>query len=440
MHKPLLIHSIRQLVTPTGRTARRGAAMNTLVIIEDAAVMVEQGIISAVGDSATMRATLHTAQAFAAEHPSAANAAVVEVEEFDASGCVATPGFVDSHTHLVFAGSRDHEFAMRAEGKTYQEIAAAGGGILSTMHATRAASREELTALALNRLDALLRLGTTTVEIKSGYGLDAASEDKLLRVIQDVRAQHPLTIVPTFLGAHAFAPEFRHTPEDRERYVSLIINDMLPRIYDEALAEFCDVFCEQGYFTLDQSERILRAAQELGLGLKLHADQLSAFGAVELGVRLGAISVDHLECTTTAGIEALKASSTIATALPGASLFLNHHYPPARAMIDAGCAVALATDFNPGSSMMYSMPLMMSLACTQMRMTTAEALTAATLNGAAALGLAHERGSLEPGKRADILLFRVPNYRYISYHVAENHLAHVIKDGKHLRNAELLRA
>jgi imidazolonepropionase len=434
MHKPLLIHSIRQLATPKGHAALRGEAMNALVTIENAAVMVEQGIITAVGDSATMLAKLRTAQAFATEHPSANNVAVVDVEELDASGCVATPGFVDSHTHLVFAGSREHEFAMRAEGKTYQEIANAGGGIISTMQATRAASHEELTALALARLDALIGLGTTTVEIKSGYGLDVASEHKLLHVIQELRTRHPLTIVPTFLGAHAFAPEFRHTPEDRERYVALIINEMLPYIRNNALAEFCDVFCEQGYFTLDQSERILRAAQGLGFGLKLHADQLSAFGALELGVRLGAVSLDHLECTTTTGIEALKTSATIATALPGASLFLNHPYPPARAMIDAGCAVALATDFNPGSSMMYSMPLMMSLACTQMRMTTAEALTAATLNGAAALGLAHERGSIERGKRADIVLFRVPDYRYISYHVAENHVAHVIKDGKRWSN------
>lgn len=407
----LLLYNIGSLATPRSENALRlsGVAMSNIYTEQNAAILVENGIITRIGASADLEKEVTVA------------------ERFDAKGKTALPGFVDSHTHTIFGGNRANEFAMRSAGKTYQEIAAAGGGILSTMNATRKASHEELYAIGKKRLDAMLRHGTTTVEIKSGYGLDTASELKILEVIQELARTHPMTIVPTFLGAHAFPPEYKN---DREGYVQLVCKEMLPAVKERNLAIFCDIFCEQNYFSPEQSERILRTAQELGFKLKLHADQLSASGASELGVRLGAVSVDHLECTTSEGVEIIAASETIATGLPGASLFLNHPYPPLRALIDAGGTVALATDFNPGSSVTFSMPMMMTLASTQMRMTPEEALTASTLNGAAALSLAHERGSLELGKQADILLCDIAHFYELSYHFGMNHIAHVIKHGK----------
>jgi imidazolonepropionase len=428
-----LIHNIGQLVTPRGTQAIRGRAMQELEVISHAAILVENGIITRIGNSDTLRHTaeigLKLVHDDSTTHENASTKSAVqklEVEFFDARGTVALPGFVDSHTHTVFAGNRAHEFALRAAGKTYQEIAASGGGILSTMNATRTASEQELIRLGAERLDAMARHGTTTVEIKSGYGLNTASELKILRVIEALRRMHAMTIVPTFLGAHAFPPEHRANPED---YITSIIHEMLPELAHQGLARFCDVFCEQKYFSVEDSRRILQAARKLGLGIKVHADQLSASGAVELAVELGAISADHLECTTACGVQALASSRTIATLLPGAAFFLHHSYPPARALIDAGCAVGLATDFNPGSSMTFSMPMMLTLASTQMQMSPEEAITAATLNGAAALGLAHERGSLEVGKCGDIVLYNVPDYRYIACHYAHNHVSHVFING-----------
>ena len=415
----LLLYNIGHLATPQsqqGTTVHRnkahrlsGASMGKIHTDNNVAILIENGIITRIGDSASLEREIRADK------------------RFDAKGMAALPGFVDSHTHTIFGGNRANEFAMRSAGKTYQDIAAAGGGILSTMNATRNATHEELVAIGRKRLDAMLRHGTTTVEIKSGYGLDIASELKILEVIHELAQTHPITIVPTFLGAHAFPPEFL---DKRDQYIDLVCQEMLPIVKERGLAVFCDIFCEQNYFSVEQSEHILNTARELGFALKLHADQLSASGASELGVRLGAVSVDHLECTTERGVRAIASSATIATALPGASLFLNHPYPPVRDIINAGAAVALATDFNPGSSMTFSIPMMMTLAATQMRMTPEEALTASTLNGAAALCLAHERGSLEVGKRADILLSEVSHFYEISYHFGMNHIAHVIKDGK----------
>jgi imidazolonepropionase len=408
----LLIHNIGLLATPETQGTKRlsGNAMSNIRTFSNAAIVVENGIITRIGESTDL---------FANVPPS--------TQILDAQGMTAVPGFVDSHTHTVFGGNRANEFAMRSAGKTYQEIAAAGGGIISTMTATRNASHEQLYAVAKKRLDAMLLHGTTTVEIKSGYGLDTASELKMLEVIQELQKTHPMTIVPTFLGAHAFPPEYK---ENRAKYVDIVCEEMLPAVKERSLAVFCDIFCEQNYFSLQDAERILQAAQNLGFPIKIHADQLSASGASQLGVRLGAVSVDHLECTTLEGASIIAASETIATALPGASLFLNHPYPPMRALIDAGGAVALATDFNPGSSMTFSMPMMMTLVATQMRMTPEEALTAATLNGAAALMLSHERGSLEVGKKADILLADVEHFYELSYHFGMNHIRHVVKNGK----------
>ncbi len=392
--------------------------MNQVHTQSQMAIVAENGIITRIGDSRVVFHEVRRDKHFAD---------VNELVILNAQGMTALPGFVDSHTHTVFGGNRANEFAMRSAGKTYQEIAAAGGGIISTMTATRNASHEELYIIAKKRLDTMLLHGTTTVEIKSGYGLNTASELKLLDVIAELAHTHPMTIVPTFLGAHAFPPEHR---ENRKKYIDIICEEMLPEVKARNLAVFCDIFCEQNYFSLEDSERILKTAQNMGFHIKLHADQLSASGASQLGVRLGAVSVDHLEMTSAEGVSFIAASDTIATALPGASFFLKHSYPPVRALIDKGATVALATDFNPGSSMTYSMQMMMTLACTQMRMTPEEALTAATLNGAAALMLSHERGSLEIGKKADILLCDVRSFTEVPYHFAENHVVKVIKNGK----------
>lgn len=404
----LFIKNIGQLVTVASHGARvkSGAQMRELHIHTNASLLIQNGLIAAVGGPELT--------------------APEDVDVIDAEGRVVLPGFVDSHTHTVFAGSRENEFAMRAEGKSYQQIAEAGGGILSTMKATREATKRDLYRLAERRLNDMLRHGTTTVEIKSGYGLSPEAEMKMLEVIGELKRDHYSTIVGTFLGAHAFPPEYK---DDKQGYLDRLCDYMLPYVAERKLATFVDVFCELGYFDCAMTERIILEAKRHGLIPKLHADQLNAMGAVELGARHNAISVDHLEKTNASGIAALKNSQSIATVLPGCSLFLNHPYAPARAMIDAGIPVAIATDFNPGSQMSYSLQMMMTLACTQMRMTPEEAITAVTLNGAAALGLSAEVGSIEVGKQADVVLYNVHDYRYIAYHYAVNHVWKVIKNG-----------
>lgn len=405
----LFVKNIGQLVTvgANGKSFKAGNEMRELNVLTNASLLIEGGIIQRIAPTNELFPTK-------------------EIDVLDAGNRVALPGFVDSHTHAVFAGSREDEFAMRAEGKSYQDIAASGGGILSTMNATRAATKKELLRSAERRLNEMMRLGTTTVEIKSGYGLTVDDEIKMLDVVQDLRRDHFVTVVPTFLGAHAFPPEFA---EDRNGYVDLLANRMLPYIAERQLATFCDVFCDEGYFDLHQTEQILLEAKRFGLIPKLHADQLAAIGGTELGVQLNAASIDHLEHLTPKGLEALKSSISIATVLPGASFFLNHPYAPARFIIEANIPLAIATDFNPGSSMSTSMPMMMTIACTQMHLTPEEAIAATTLNGAAALGLSHEIGSIEVGKQADIVLYDVPNYRHIPYHYGVNHVWKIIKNG-----------
>ena len=405
----LIITNIGQLVTVAARGERvkTGASMRELHIIENAAIKIENGLIVQIGKKDDIQFS-------------------DDIDVVDADGKVVLPGFVDSHTHTVFAGSRENEFAMRAEGKTYQEIAEAGGGILSTMNATRAATKKELKKLANKRLDAMLRSGTTTVEIKSGYGLSPESEMKILEAINELKDESYGTIAATFLGAHAFPPEFN---ENKQAYVDRICDYMIPHFAERKLATFVDVFCELGYFSIPQTEQILLSAKHHGLIPKLHADQLNAIGAAELGARLNAISVDHLENLTDEGISALQKSSTIATVLPGCSFFLNHPYAPARKLIDANIPVAIATDFNPGSQMCYSMQMMMTIACTHMSITPEEAITAATLNGAAALGLSDEVGSIELGKQGDVVLYDVKDYRTIPYHYGTNHVWKVVKNG-----------
>lgn len=383
--------------------------MSELGIIENAAVLIEDDRITWVGRMEDL--------------------SMGDIKEADVIDCMnktVMPGFVDSHTHLVFAGSREDEFAQRSSGATYHEITASGGGILNTVSQTRVASKKELKKRATKWLNAMLRHGTTTVEIKSGYGLTKDSEIKMLEVINELSTEEVMAIVPTFLGAHAVPPEFHNR---KDEYVELIIKEMLLYVAHRHLAEFCDVFCERGYFELADTEKILNKARELKFHLKLHAEELSPLGGAELAGKLGAISADHLEHVSDDGIKALSSSGVVATLLPGVSFFLNHQYAPARKMMDAGVSVALASDFNPGSCMSYSMPMMMTIACTHMKMSPEESITASTLNGAAALNRSHEVGSIEVGKKADVVVLDIPNYKFLPYHFGENHVYRTIKNG-----------
>ncbi len=349
-------------------------------------------------------------------------------KELDASDKVVTPGFIDSHTHLLFAGTREKEFELRIRGATYQEIAAQGGGIKSTVEKTRRASKEELIAAGKKNLNCMLSLGTTTAEAKTGYGLSTKDEIKMLEALQGLSREHPVEIVPTFLGAHEIPPEYAGKKED---YVRLVIEEMIPAVAEKKLAVFCDVFCEKGVFSLEESRRILEAAKRYGMLPKLHADELTPLGGAELAAELGAVSADHLLFISEKGMEAMAEKGVIATLLPGTAFFLfMGRYAPARQMIAKGVTVALATDFNPGSCMTESLPLITTLACTQMRMTPAEALLGVTLNAAKALRKDKEIGSLEPGKQADLVILDVPDYRHLSYHFGVNHVEKVIKKGR----------
>ncbi len=386
-----------QLVTLAGPASPRvGAAMRELAIIEDGGMLVRDGVIEKVGRSKEIESELPN-----------------DIEVVDASGRAVLPGFVDAHAHPVFGGNRVDEFELRAGGATYEEIAASGGGIRSTVRKTRAASEAELLALAQDRAQWFLRCGTTTVEAKSGYGLSLDEELKMLRVVRQLNATTALEFVPTFLGAHAVPEEFASAPE---QYVALVIHEMLPAVAEEGLAEYCDIFCERGYFDLADSERILRAAQELGLRLRMHVDQLTNSGGAFLAARLGAATADHLEQTNDAEIAALAEAAVQPVLLPASVYALGKtRYPKARAMIEAGLAVVLATDFNPGSSPTPSIPMVLSLAATQMKMTPAEGITAATINAAYSLGRGDKIGSLEGGKRADFVVWECEDYREIAY-------------------------
>lgn len=338
-------------------------------------------------------------------------------ETLDAGGGLVVPGLVDCHTHLAFGGWRADEFEQRLLGRSYLDIAAAGGGIARTMRLTRAASEAELVERSTAFLHEMLRLGVTTAECKSGYGLDRAHELALLRVYRTLAAAQPVRIVPTFLGAHVVPPEFR---DDRAGYLSLLIDDLLPQIARERLAAFCDVFVETSAFTVDEARRLLRAARSLGLGAKLHADQLSQGGGAELAAEVGAVSADHLECASEAGIVAMTRAGVVAVSLPLASLYLGQAPVPARRWIEAGAAVAVATDFNPGSAPSYHLPFALTLACTLQRMTPAEALKGATVIAARAVGLEGRIGSLEPGKAADFAVVDAPDVNHWLYHLRPN--------------------
>lgn len=408
----IIIKNAAQLVTSFwGQTGTGQEADSGLLLIEDAALAARGEKIVAVGKtSAVMDAV------------DASNAKVI-----DAAGQLVTPGFVDPHTHPVFAATRQDEFEMRIRGKTYREIAMAGGGIKSSVRKVREAGEDYLRRQATLHLDRFLACGTTTIEAKSGYGLSVADELKLLRVIKELAEGHVVEVLPTFLGAHEIPEEYRGR---REYYIDLIIEEMLPRVAEEKLAVFCDVFCEEHVFTFDESKRILQAAQKVGLIPKIHADQLSDGRGAELAAKVGAISADHLDHISDEGISALAGSDVIPVLLPGAVFFLGlKKYAPARKMIRAGLPVALATDFNPGSSPSQSMPMMMALACTQMHMTPAEALVASTVHAAAAIGRVDEIGRLEVGMQADFVIFNLEDYKLLPYHFGMNFVDKVVKKG-----------
>ena len=369
--------------------------MSELGIIEDGGMLIRDQLISAVGSSEEIE-------------KSAGDAEIVDVE-----GRVVLPGFVDAHTHPVFAGNRLDDFERRSKGESYEQIAAAGGGIWSTVQKTRAANEADLFQQATRHAQWFLQSGTTTIEAKSGYGLTLEDELKILRVIRRLNRETSLELIPTFLGAHAVPHECRAEPE---RYVQLIVEEMLPRICSEKLAEFCDVFCERGYFDLEQSREILTAATKHGLKLRAHIDQLTNSGGAKLAAELNATTADHLEKTDDEGIAAMKSAGVQPVLLPGSVYALGSTcYPRARDIIAAGLPVVLATDFNPGSSPTPSMPMILSLACTQMKMSPAEAITAATINAAYSLSRAEKIGSLEPGKLANFAVFAVEDYRELAY-------------------------
>ena len=406
----LIIKNASELVTCNGFSAKHGREMGNLGIIPDGAIVIENGIISRVGDTRDV-IDLDTA----------------DFNVIDASGKAVLPGFVDSHTHFVFGGYRAEEFSWRLQGMSYMDIMAQGGGIASTVEATRKATKEELIALGKKRLDSMLAFGVTTVEGKSGYGLDYDTEIKQLAVMGELDATHPVDIVRTFLGAHALPKDFSG---NEEGFIDYLIREVLPDVANKKLAEFCDIFCEKGVFSVSQSRRLLENARSFGLQLKIHADEITPLGGTELAVELGAISADHLLYASDTGIRKMAQTGTVATLLPITAFSLKEPYARARFMIDNGCAVALATDFNPGSCFSESIPLLFSLAAIYMGMTPEESVTALTINGAAAIGREKSIGSFDVGKAGDAVLLEFPSYRYIPYHIGVNCVEKVVKKGQ----------
>ncbi|MBL0388680.1 imidazolonepropionase [Tumebacillus sp. ITR2] len=412
----VLLHNIGTLVTPQGNHPRGGASMKELQVIEKAAVAIANGRIALVGTEQDVRETLQKAG--------------VEIhEELDAGGRLVTPGLVDPHTHLVHGGSREHELALKRSGVPYLEILAMGGGILSTVTSTRKASEDDLYTKARKSLNEMMLQGVTTVEAKSGYGLTLEDELKQLRVAKRLNETHPLDLVSTFMGAHAVPPEYKGREEE---FVDLIVNEMLPRVTDEGLAEFCDVFCEHGVFSVEQSRRILMEGKRNGLIPKIHADEIVPLGGAELAGEVGAISAEHLLATSDEGMQEMANAGVIPVLLPGTSFNLGlTQHARARDMIDTyELPVALSTDYNPGSCPTESIQLIIALASVNLKMTPEEILTACTINAANALGRGFEIGTIEGGKKADLAIFDAPNLAYLPYHFGINHTFGVLKDGR----------
>ena len=407
----MLIKNIKTLVgiLPQGVLRLCGSEMNTLSTLDNAYLMVEDGLIKEFGKME--------------ECPD------YRGETIDASGKMVFPSFCDSHTHIVFAGSREGEFLDKINGLSYEEIAKRGGGILNSARLLHKTSEYELYRQALRRLKMVIGFGTGAIEIKSGYGLSTEDELKMLRVIKRLSQATPATVKATFLGAHAFPQEYKNGREDE--YIDLLCNEMLPKVAEQQLAEYVDVFCDKGFFTVEQTARILETAQKYGIRGKIHANELDFSGGVQVGVRYNALSVDHLESSGEKEIEALKGSETMPTGLPGCSFFLNLPYAPLKQMINSGLSVALATDFNPGSTPSGNMKMVLSLACIKMRLTPAQAINAATINGAYALGISNTHGSITTGKRANLFITtEIPSIAYIPYSYTEPMVDTVILNGK----------
>lgn len=407
----MLIKNIKTLVgiLPQGVLRLCGSEMNTLNTLDNAYLMVEDGLIKEFGKME--------------QCPD------YKGETIDASGKMVFPSFCDSHTHIVFAGSREGEFLDKINGLSYEEIAKRGGGILNSARLLHETSEDELYRQALRRLKMVIGFGTGAIEIKSGYGLSTEDELKMLRVIKRLSQATPATVKATFLGAHAFPQEYKNGREDE--YIDLLCNEMLPKVAEQQLAEYVDVFCDKGFFTVEQTARILETAQKYGIRGKIHANELDFSGGVQVGVRYNALSVDHLESSGEKEIEALKGSETMPTGLPGCSFFLNLPYAPLKQMINSGLSVTLATDFNPGSTPSGNMKMVLSLACIKMRLTPAQAINAATINGAYALGISDTHGSITAGKAANLFITtEIPSIAYIPYSYTEPMVDTVILNGK----------
>ncbi len=406
----LIIKNAEQVVTCSGFAGKQGREMSDLHVIENGTVIVTDGLISHI---------------LKAGEPLPVNEQDYRV--IDATGKALLPGFIDPHTHFIFGGYREEEFSWRMRGDSYMEIMERGGGIVKTTNATREATEEELMETGRQRLDAMMRLGITTVEGKSGYGLDKDTELKQLRVMHRLNETHPVDIVSTFMGAHAIPAEWQGREED---YIDFNINEMFPLVVKGELAEAVDIFCEKGVFAIAQSRRYLTAAREQGLKIKIHADEITPLGGAELAAELRCLSADHLLQASDEGIRAMAERGVVATLLPLTAFSLREKYARAREMIDAGCIVALATDFNPGSSFTASVPLLFALACIYMKLTPEEAVTAFTINSAAALGREGITGSIDVGKQGDLVLLQFPSYKFLPYYVGMNIVDKVVKRGK----------
>ena len=405
----LIVKNIGMLATPEGKTARRGAEQNEIKVLRDAYVVMEDGVIMEIGTG---------------------RKDVPGAEVLDAGGRLVTPGLVDAHTHLIFGGWRQNELGLKLHGATYLDILAMGGGILSTVNATRNATEDELVDKAREALDEMLSLGVTTVEAKSGYGLDMDNELKQLRAIRRLNEEHQVDLVSTFLGAHAVPTEYK---ADRQAYIRFLCEEVIPVVAKEGLAEFCDVFCETGVFSAEESRVILEAGKKWGLIPKIHADEIDPIGGSELTAEVGAISAEHLIVCPPAGIAAMAKAGTVACCLPATSFYLGSTFAPVRAMIEAGVPVAMASDFNPGSCPSLNLQFVMNLGCLRYRMTPEEVLTAVTLNGAAAIRRADKLGSLEVGKQGDLVIWNAPDLNYICYRMGSNLVRTVVKGGRLLR-------
>ena len=407
----LILSNIAQLVTCAGSAPKKGKDMGDIGISESDCILIEDGIIKQIGDTKDILSLFSSN----------------EYTQISCEGSAVLPGFIDSHTHFVFAGHRQDEFAKRLKGISYMEILKQGGGIANTVNPTREASLDKLVETGFKRADSMLEMGVTTVEGKSGYGLDKETEIKQLEALKIINQKHPIDVVSTFMGAHLVPKEYEKRPDD---YLDFLLSDVMPYVKEQGLAEFADIFCEKGVFDLNQSERYLAMAKKMGFKIKIHADEIVNIGGAQLAATLGAVSADHLLKASKKGIKKMAKSGTVATLLPATAYCLKDSFANARMIIDADCPVALASDYNPGSSCTCSIPLLISLAALLMNMNTNEIINALTINAACALDRQHEIGSIEPGKKADINILAYPSVDFLPYYAGINIIKTVVKNGK----------